>query len=143
MLTCRGEKDNGCIINTAFQVANDPMRLVVSSQMGNLSREIIERTGVLNISVLDDTVPFETIRRFGMQTGRLTDKFDGFDGLRRSANGLYYVTEHTNAYFSLKVVDKVDLGSHMLFVTEVTEAVSLSDAPSCTYAHYHKAIKPR
>ena len=70
-----GEKENGCIINTAFQGANEPTKIAISCQKGNLTREIIERTGKFNVSVLTDSVPFETIRHFGMQSGRDVDKF--------------------------------------------------------------------
>ena len=70
VITALDEKDNGCIANTCFQVASDPIRLAISMQMGNLTREVIEKTGKFNVSVLTEDVPFETIRHFGMQTGR-------------------------------------------------------------------------
>ena len=137
------DKDNGCIANTCFQVAENPNKLAISVQKGNLTREMIENTGVFNVSVLTESVPFETIRYFGMQSGRDTDKFDGAYKTKRSYNGLVYLTENTNAMFSCKVISKQDLGSHMLFVGEVTESMVLGDEPSCTYAYYHKAIKPK
>ena len=143
VITGREEIDNGCIANTCFQVANSPVKLAISMQKENLTREIIERTGVFNVSVLTEDVPFETIRHFGMQTGRETDKFADFVGFTRSHNGLIYLTDHVNAMFSCKVLEKMDLGSHMLFIGEVTESKVLSNSPSCTYAHYHKAIKPK
>lgn len=143
LLTTKDERDNGCIINTAFQVAGDPLRLAISCQTGNLSRETIERTGQFNLSVLTDDVPFELVRRFGMQTGRTVDKFDGFTTVKRSGNGLYYLTEHANAMFSCVVTQKLPLGTHTLFIAEVKEARVLDQAASCTYAHYHKAIKPK
>lgn len=104
---------------------------------------MIENTGEFNVSVLTENVPFETIRHFGMQSGRDVDKFGSFAGVKRSHNGLLYVTENTNAMFSCKVLSKQDLGSHMLFVGEVTESRVLGQDPSCTYAYYHKAIKPK
>ena len=144
VLTAAGsDKDNGCIANTCFQVANEPTKLAISVQMGNLTRELIENSGMFNVSVLTEDVPFETIRHFGMQTGRDVDKFAGITGIKRSHNGLLYLTENTNAMFSCKVLEKMDLGSHMLFIGEVTESKVLGNKPSCTYAHYHKAIKPK
>ncbi len=136
------DKDNGCIANTCFQVAEQPNKLAISVQKGNLTREMIEKSGVFNVSVLTESVPFETIRNFGMQSGRDTDKFAGY-GVKHSHNGLAYLTEHTNAMFSCKVLEKMDLGSHTLIIGEVTESKVLSKDPSCTYAHYHKAIKPK
>ncbi len=143
VLTAKDQKDNGCICNTAVQVASEPLRLMVSVQMGNLTRELIEKTGQFNVSVLTEDVPFETICHFGMQTGREVDKFAQFKAVERSRNGLYYLTENANAMFSCRVVEKKDLGSHMMFIGEVTQAQALSNAASCTYAHYHKAIKPK
>ena len=143
VLTSRDEKDNGCIINTCVQAGRQPTRLAISCQMENLTREIIEKTGVFNVSVLTQDVPFETIRHFGMQTGREVDKFEDVSGAERSRNGLLYVTENAKAMFSCKVQEKIDLGSHMLFVGEVTESKVLGTGTPCTYAHYHKAIRPK
>ena len=112
-------------------------------QKGNLTRQMIENTGVFNVSVLTESVPFETIRHFGMQSGRETDKFSGTYRTERSHNGVVYLTENTNAMFSCKVISKQDMGTHILMVGEVTESKVLSKEPSCTYAHYHKAIKPK
>ena len=143
MITGKDESDNGCIANTCFQVGCEPTRLAISVQMGNLTREIIENTGKFNVSVLTEDVPFETIRHFGMQTGRETDKFAHFAPFSRSNNGLVYLTEHTNAMFSCEVKEKINLGSHMMFIGEVTESKVLGKQPPCTYTHYHKAIKPK
>ena len=143
MLTAKEDQDNGCIINTCVQVANEPTRIAISCQSENLTKEMIERTGKFNVSVLTEDVPFETIRHFGMQTGREVNKFEESASFKRSHNGLLYLTENANAFVSCKVVDKKDLGSHMLFIGEVTESKVLSKTPSCTYAHYHAAIKPK
>lgn len=144
VITAReSDKDNGCIANTAVQVGANPTRIAISVQMGNLNRELIERTGKFNVSVLTEDTPFETIRHFGMQSGRDLNKFADFKSVERSHNGLYYLTEHVNAMFSCEVKEKLDLGSHMLFIGKVTESKVLGTGPSCTYAHYHKAIRPK
>ena len=143
MLTAQDDQDNGCIINTCVQVASDPLRLAISCQKENLTREIIQKTGKFNVSVLTADVPFETIRHFGMQTGREVDKFAHFVGFERSHNDLIYLTDHVNAMFSCEVKEQMDLGSHVMFIGQVTEAKVLSKGESCTYAHYHKAIKPK
>ena len=144
VLTAReSDKDNGCITNSALQVANDPTKIAVSVQKENLTRELIEKSGKFNVSVLTEDVPFETIRHFGMQSGRDVDKFAEFSAVKRSHNGLYYVTDHTNAMFSCEVEQSLDLGSHRMFIGKVTESKVLGNNDSCTYAHYHKAIKPK
>ena len=143
MLTAKDQKDNGCIVNTAVQVASEPTRLSISVQKGNYTRALIEKSGKFNVSVLTENVPFETIRHFGMQSGADVDKFADFTATARSHNGLLYVTENTNAMFSCEVREKIDLGSHMMFIGEVTESKVLGKEKSCTYAHYHSSIKPR
>lgn len=111
--------------------------------MGNLTREIIEKTGKFNLSVLTEDLPFETVKHFGMQSGRDVNKFKDFEGIDRAHNGIAYVTENTNAFFSCEVKSSINLGSHQLFIADVTESATLSKAPSCTYAHYHKNIKKK
>ena len=138
-----GDRDYGFVANTCFQVANTPTRLAISVQEGNATREIIEKTGRFNVSVLTEDVPFETIRHFGMQTSREVDKFADFAGFDRAANGIAYLTEHTNAMFSCEVKEKINLGSHVFFIGEVVESKVLGKGASCTYAHYHKAIRPK
>ena len=143
VVTAKCERDNGCISNSVIQIAENPVRLAVSLQKGNLTRELIEKSGVLNVSVLSDDVPFELIRHFGMQSGRNVDKFADFSDAGVSLNDLKYINKYTNAFFSAKVISKTNLGSHMLFIAEVTESKVLGDENSCTYAHYHKSIKPK
>ena len=45
--------------------------------------------------------------------------------------------------FSCRVRETKNLGSHTLFIGEVTQGRALSQSPSCTYDYYHKAIKPK
>ena len=136
-------KDNGCIINTAVQVANEPTRISISVIRGNKTCDMILASGKFNISAITDTAPFELFRHFGMQSGRDADKFAGYESAARSENGLYYLTEHSNMFLSAKVTEKIDLGSHILFIAEVTDGEVLSDGNSCTYGFYQSHIKPK
>ncbi len=138
-----GGKDNGCIINTAQLFNDNPQRITVSVNKGNLTHDMIKASGVLNISVLTEDAPFEVFRHFGFQSGRETDKFENDEGISRSANGCVYLTAYTNAVISGRVVDTLDSPTHTLFVLDVTEAHVLSDRPSVTYAYYFAHIKPR
>ena len=137
-------KDNGCIINTAAQLTSSPNRINIAVNKANHTHDMIMATGMFNISFLSEKTSFDTFKRFGFQSGRDTDKFEGFESsVARSANGLLYVTEGTNAFMSAKVVDSNDYGSHTLFVAEVTEAQILNTDPSVTYAYYFDHIKPK
>ena len=136
-------KDNGCIINTVMEVTNTPNRLAVAVNKGNYTCEMIDRTGMFNISVLNEQTSFDVFRHFGFQSGRDVNKFADFSGCARGENGILYVTQNANAIFSAQVTSKQDLGTHILFVGDVTGAETLSDKPTVTYTYYQEHIKPK
>lgn len=141
--TKEGYKDNGCIINTAVQVANDPTRIMISVNKNNYTCELISRTGLFNISAITTTASFDLFKTYGMASGRDTDKFAGATNVKRSDNGLYYLAKDANMYLSAAVISEYDLGSHMLFIAEVLDGKVLSNAEPCTYTYYQKNIKPQ
>lgn len=144
VLTTRSKgKDNGCIVNTVQQAADKPLRITVAVNKANLTHDMIKESGLFNVSVLSEKATFDIFKRFGFASGKEVDKFDGFDNTRRADNGILYITEGTNAYMCAKVTDSVDLGSHTLFVTELTDCELLSEDASATYDYYHKNIKPK
>ena len=140
--TRSGDKKNGCITNTCIQCAANPVRVAVSVLNTNYSCDLIKESGVFTLSVLDDTVSFETIRYFGMQSGRDVDKLDSLP-LPEDENGVPYMGWSACAMISCKVVSREDLGSHTLFVAEVTDAKTLSDKAPLTYAEYQANVKPK
>ena len=144
VLTARsGEKDNGCIINTAGQVTSTPNRISITVNKENFTHDMILESGKFNISILSEQASFDTFQHFGFQSGKTTDKFAGYSACKRSANGIYYVTEGTNAYISAVVEQTIDLGSHTMFIAAVEDMEVLSDVPSATYAYYQSSIKPK
>ncbi|MBP5281704.1 MAG: flavin reductase [Lachnospiraceae bacterium] len=138
-----GDKDSGCITNTAIQVANDPTRLALAINCANYTNELIKKAGQFNVSVISEDADFELFKRFGFQSGRDVDKFAGFSDFTRSANGITYVNKGTNAFFSAKVSQEIELGSHTLFIAEITDMDVLSGTPSATYSFYQSNIKPK
>lgn len=133
--------DNGCIINTAIQVANNPTRIAISVLKNNKTHDMILNTREFNISSITTKADFDLFKRFGMQSGRYVNKFEDFDKVARSHNGLYYLTDMVNMYMSAKVTEHIDLGSHTLFIAEVTDGEILSEETSCTYGYYQNDIK--
>lgn len=143
VLTAKDEKDNGCIINTAMQVTTTPNRISITVNKQNYTHDMIVRTGLFNISVISEAADFKLFQHFGFQSGRDADKFTGYADKAQSANGLCYVTGGTNAYISGKVLQSVDLGTHTMFIADVTDGEILSDVTSVTYDYYQKNIKPK
>lgn len=143
VLTARqGEKDNGCIINTAMQITDDPKRIMVAVNKQNYTHDMVLQTGEFNLSVLSEEAVFWVFQHYGFQSGKDVDKFANIPETR-SANGLRYVEGCTNAVISGKVISTMDCGTHTLFVADVTDAKVLSDAPSMTYQYYFDHVKPK
>lgn len=142
ILTAReGEKDNGCIVNTVSQVTTTPNRIVVAVNKSNYTHDMIVRTGVFNVSILSEKSKFDTYKHWGFQSGKDTDKAEGIT-FSRAENGVIYLAEETNAYLCAKVVSMTDLGTHTLFLADVTDGAVLSQDASVTYAYYQANIKP-
>ena len=140
----QGDKDNGCITNTAIQVTTDPNRIVIAVNKSNYTHDMVKETGRFTVSVLSEEAEFELFKRFGFQSGRDVDKFAGFEAhVKKDAEGIPYVTQGTNAWLSCKVVSATDLGTHTLFLADVLDGGVLSKAPSATYAYYQANIKPK
>lgn len=135
-----GEKDNGCIVNTVTQVTTEPNRIMVAVNKNNLTHDMIVNTGVFNVSVLTENSKFETYKHWGFQSGKNVDKLESIV-YERADNGLVYIAEETNAMISAKVVSMTDLGTHTLFLADVTDAKMISKEPSVTYSYYQKNIK--
>ena len=137
-----GARDNGLIVNTVSQVTNTPNRIAVTINKQNYSFHTIKKTGVMNVNCLDVSAPFSVFQRFGFQSGRTADKFEGLEILR-SDNGLTFLPRYINSFMSLKVEDYVDLDTHGMFICTVTEARVMSDADTMTYTYYQKNVKPK
>ena len=137
-----GARDNGLIVNTVSQVTNTPNRIAVTINKQNYSFHTIQKTGVLNVNCLDVSAPFSVFQRFGFQSGRTADKFEGLEILR-SDNGLAFLPRYINSFMSLKVESFVDMDTHGMFICTVTEARVMSDADTMTYTYYQKNVKPK
>jgi flavorubredoxin/flavin reductase (DIM6/NTAB) family NADH-FMN oxidoreductase RutF/rubredoxin len=144
VLTARdGEKDNGCIVNTALQITVTPLRISLTVHKANYIHDMIITTGEFNISILTESAPFHIFEQFGFHSGRDTDKFSGCGYEDRTANGIRYVPTHTNGIISAKVIESHDYKTHTLFIADVVEAFTVSGEPSVTYQYYFDHIKPK
>lgn len=146
LATKQDGKVNGCITNTCMQVANGPTRVAISCINANYTCELLKKSGVFALTLLDETTDFDTIKHFGMQSGRDADKFTGaFDlsQLPADINGIPYLKEHACSVISCRVLESHDLGSHTLFIAEIEDAILLNDKKPLTYADYQNHVKPK
>ncbi len=96
----------------------------------------ISRTGKFTVSVLSQNAQFELFKHFGFQSGRDTNKFETFEKCSRGENGIYYITEGTNAYISVTVNKTEDLVHIRCLSGEITDMEVLSNIQLVTYDYY-------
>lgn len=136
--------DAGCIVNTFQQIASKPPRVSVSLNKDNATTKAIEQTGRFCASVLAQSTTMELIGLFGFHSSLEVDKFKGVR-CEPHESGIQQVAQDATACFYAEVEKTVDVGSHILFIGEVKDAVVLpSDEPECkplTYAYYHNVLR--
>ncbi len=136
-----GDRLNGHVSNTVFQVTAEPPRIAVASHVDNLTTEFIRESGVFAISVLQQNVDLEFIGPWGFKSGIEIDKFEGVN-YRIGQTGSPILLDKTIAYFECKVENEYRMGSHVIFVGVVHDAGVLNDeAMPLTYSYYRDKIK--
>ena len=125
-------KPQGCIVNSLHQVTSSmPFKFSLTVNKSNETFKAIEAKGSFAATVLAKDTPKDLVNLFGYKSGRVVNKFDGFD-VERDGAGNPYVKDHALARFSCKVVEKLDLGTYMLYIAETTEAEVLGEGPALT-----------
>lgn len=137
-----GIKDNGCIVNTVTQVTSSPNRVAVTINKDNYTHHVVEQSGIMNVNCLSVEAPFSVFEKYGFQSGRSVDKLADIEVLR-SDNGLRFLPQYINAFFSLKVENYVDLGTHGMFICSITESRVITKAETMTYTYYQNNVKPK
>ncbi len=134
-----GDRKNGYIANTAFQVTADPPQLAISCNKDNYTSGVISESGFFGLSVLEQNAPKELIGRFGYKSGKETDKFQETRYFVTD-EGIPVVTDHCVSWFTCKVVKRVDVGTHLLFIAEVLDGDYTDKGKiPLTYDYYRKA----
>ena len=130
-------KMNGQCSNTVFQLTDKPLQLSVCLNKNNLTHEYVAQSGVLAISILEQS-DLEMVRTFGYKSGRQVDKFAGVEYIK-GQNGCP-ILKKCVAYLEGRVQrDKiVDVGTHSLFVIEVTAGMTVSDQLPLTYLYFRE-----
>lgn len=131
-------KAAGCVANTFQQVTSSPLQVSVTLNKENVTTGVVERSGRFAASCLSEDATMELIGTFGFKSSDDIDKFSDV-ATAQDAAGVPVVTEGCCAWFSAKVVQKLDLGTHVLFIGEVEEAHAVEGAAApMTYAYYHQ-----
>jgi flavin reductase (DIM6/NTAB) family NADH-FMN oxidoreductase RutF/rubredoxin len=136
-----GKKINGYVSNAVFQVTAEPAQLAVCCSKNNYTAELINESKALSISILKKEADSGLIGAFGYKSGRDIDKFTDVKYMT-GTTGVPILLEDTIAWFECKVTKTIDLGTHLLFVSEViaNNLIDSSGEP-LTYAYYRDIKK--
>lgn len=130
----------GFIGNAAFQVTSEPPRIAISCNKKNNTTQKILDSKIFSLSVLGQDADTSIIGSFGFMTGVDVDKFARLDTFT-AVTGAPVVTDSSVAWFDCRVIDSLDVGSHMLIIGEVADSGILSDEPPLTYAYYREKYR--
>ena len=130
----------GCVANTFQQVASEPPIVSVSLNKDNTTTKAIIDTGKFAVSVLDTTADMELIGRFGFRSSLEIDKFEDTEHTICEYE-LPRVKASSVATFAVEVRERVDVGTHYMFIGPVVSAEKLSDSEPMTYSYYHQVLK--
>ena len=129
-------KRQGCIINSFHQVTSSfPPKFTVAVNKDHETCRAVQAAGSFSVTLLAEDAPAELLDTFGYKSGRVTDKFSGREtGI--DGNGNPYLKDHMVSRISCKVVDRLEIGSYILFVGQAAEAEVLGDGRVLTLQAY-------
>lgn len=133
----KGDKINGQVANTLFQVTSEPQTIALSINKKNLTHEYITHSNVCTISILNQQAPMPFIGTFGFKSGRNTNKFKNIN-YKIGVTETPIVLDYTLAYIEVTIIDKIDVGTHTIFIGKVKNADLLTDEKPMTYEYYHQ-----
>jgi len=134
----KGDRFNGQIANTVFQVAAEPPTVAVSINKNNLTHEFIKESKVFAASVLCEETSLTFIGSFGFKSGRDSNKFAGIN-YKIGETGAPIVLDNAVSYLEAKVTREMSVGTHTIFVGEVVNADVVDEHKACmTYDYYHQ-----
>lgn len=133
----KGDKYNGQIANTVFQITSEPPTVAVSVNKQNMTNECIESSKIFAVSILSTETPMPFIGNFGFKSGRDVDKFKDIK-FKVGITGAPIALDNSVAYMECEVVGSSDVGTHTIFIGKVVDCEILSEAEPMTYAYYHQ-----
>ena len=136
--TLDGNRATGCVANSVMQITSSPATIAVSMNHDNYTNSCIAKTGKFAVSILAENSDSGLIGRFGFQSGKDVNKFDGIESIERE--GIPVIPDACS-YIVCKVIDKMETSSHTVFLGEVIDADVLKSDEPMTYAYYHKVVK--
>jgi len=142
-IVCSGDKSkcNGFISNTVLQVTSEPARFAACCNKDNYTAGLIQKYAAFSVSIMDKDATPEIFGRFGYKSGKDFDKMAGM-ALNYGSTGVPIVTNDCIAFIECKLVQTIDVGTHLLFIGELVDADIWDDTKEpLTYLYYRQVKK--
>lgn len=135
------QKGNGFISNTVFQVTAEPAQFAACCNKNNYTAQIITKSKAFAASILHEETAPDIYGTFGYKSGNDVDKMKGMDILY-GKTGVPIIKNDAIAFIECKLVETIDLGTHLMFIGELVKSEMLDDSKEpLTYAYYRNVKK--
>ncbi len=135
--TRKGDRLNGQIANTLFQITSEPPTVAVSINKNNFTHEFIKESRAFTASVLCEDTPLSFIGHFGFKSGRDISKLEGIN-YKIGETKAPIIMENATSYLEVKVTHEMDVGTHTIFIGEVVAGEVISEKTCMTYDYYRQ-----
>ncbi len=139
-----GADDNGSpvgsLIDAVSQVAHSPDIIIVSCGNNSYTKEVVDKNGMLSLSVLGKSVNPFVIANFGFQSSRNVKKWNNVE--YEIKDGLPYLKDCI-ATLKAKVISKQVFSSNTMFAAEVVDGECHNEEEALTYADYRNGFKDK
>lgn len=136
--TMDGERATCCTANSVMQITSQPATMALSLNHDNYTNGCVKKCGYFSVSILSEESDPSLIGRFGFQSGKDVNKYEGIDF--QVKEGVPVIPDSCG-YIVCKVIDQMETSTHTVFLGEVIDADVFDAVPEMTYAYYHKVVK--
>lgn len=136
--TLDGERQVGCVANSAMQISSRPATVAVSINHDNFTNACIARTGRFALSVFGEQSNVDEIRVLGYKSCSEVDKFAELP--HQTVDGLP-VFDDAVGYGLFKVVNSMESETHTVFLGEMYDGAMLAGGEPMTYRYYREVMK--
>jgi len=136
-----GDKYNGHVNNTVFQIAAEPPRFAVASHKDNLTTIYIQRSKTFSVSIMKEAITMDFLGPWGFKSGKEIDKYKDCN-YKIGKTGCPIMLDNAIAWIECNVIESIDTGTHILFIGNVADAELLQDDLNpLSYTYYRNVIK--
>lgn len=131
------QKNSGCIIDTAMQVAFTPKIISISCSKNGYTQTQIQLSNAFSLSVLSENTDPTVIHNFGYETSRTFNKWETIPYFMQDNLPVF---KNSISFLTANVKEKIEFESHIVFFGEVKNAQFLIQDIPMTYQYYRNQI---